>query len=84
MDAAKTVLELILNPQSLTFNMAGPQNISIREIVDVVANYLGVKQFMADFVEREPHDLIADIGLMQNLFHKPKLLFAQSLSDVRD
>ena len=83
MDAAKTVLELILNPQSLTFNMAGPQNISIREIVDVVANYLG-KTVLYDFVEREPHDLIADIGLMQNLFHKPKLLFAQSLSDVRD
>ena len=63
--------------------MAGPQNISIREIVDVVANYLG-KTVLYDFVEREPHDLIADIGLMQNLFHKPKLLFAQSLSDDRD
>ena len=82
LDAAKTVLELILNPQSITFNMAGPQKISIREIADIVANYLG-ETAQYDFVEREPHDLIADISLMRKRFYEPKLLFANSLSDVR-
>ena len=67
LDAAKRVLELIANPQSIIFNMAGAQKISIREIAYVVAYYLG-ETAQYDFVEREPHDLIADISFMQKTF----------------
>jgi len=80
-DAAQTVFELIHKPQSMTFNMAGSEVLSIRQIVEQIGEYLA-KSPNFDFVDGEPKDLIADISLMRSRLYQPKCTFTASLPDL--
>lgn len=80
-DAARTVFELICKPQSTTFNMAGSEILSIRQIVEQIANHLGESPIF-DFIDGEPKDLIADISLMRSRLFEPMTTFKESLQDL--
>ena len=59
--------------------MEGVEILSIRQIVEQIAEYLA-KAPNFDFVDGEPKDLIADISLM--LLPYPKCTFKQYLHDL--
>jgi nucleoside-diphosphate-sugar epimerase len=80
-DAALAVLSSLQLEESATFNIAGPEVLSIRDICDLMGNFVG-KPAKYTAVGGEPQDLIADISSMQNLLHNPTILLKDRLNEV--
>ena len=80
-DAANCILELIEKPENITFNLAGPEILSLREIVELMGKFLN-KTPVFDYTHDTPKNLIADISLMKSHFYEPKLTLGDSIHDV--
>lgn len=80
-DAARAVLSSLQLEESATFNVAGPEIISIRDICDLMGHFVS-KQAKYTAVPGEPQDLVADISSMQNLLHRPTILLKDKLNEV--
>jgi UDP-glucose 4-epimerase len=80
-DAAKAVCACLHIAESATFNIAGPQVLSIRDICELLGDYLG-KDVHFTTLDGEPQDLVADINAMQSLLHTPQIQLREKLSEV--
>lgn len=80
-DAALAVKNAIPLNGSYTFNIAGPEILSIYEIVNIVSSKVGLKP---NIEKRETHpiNLIADIDLMKSLLHHPKMCFSEGVDEL--
>lgn len=80
-DAAAAIAAALSLDQSATFNIAGPDVLSIRDICECMAHYLGVEPVF----EKRPgglSDLIADISAMRNSLHNPFRRLNEHLCDI--
>ncbi len=80
-DASAAVVAVLDTKESATYNIAGPDILSIRQIAEAMAEHLG-KAPNFQRAEGEPKDLIADISAMQEQLWKPKRKLLESLHDV--
>ena len=80
-DAAMAVAATLKYEESATFNIAGPNVLSLRDICDTIGEYLGVKPIYKKHLG-EPNDLIADISAMREKLIVPKIIFENSLLDI--
>lgn len=80
-DASAAVAAALLHDGSATFNIGGPDVISIREISDRFASYLGVNPI---YIKQAgmPSDLIADISLMRNELFNPQISLFDSIRHI--
>lgn len=79
---ASCAVEAMLNlNESTTFNIAGPDTLTIREICQMFGNYLGIEPVF-DFVEGGARDLIGDITLMSDLLIRPKIHLVDVIGEL--
>lgn len=80
-DAASAVAAMINLKESATFNIGGPEVLSIRDICEGMGRYLGID---AIFEQQpgEPNDLIADISAMEERLASPSHSLLDSFEDV--
>ena len=80
-DASAAVVSALDTRESATYNIAGPDVLSIRQISEAMGQHLGIEPTFQK-AEGIPNDLIADISLMKMQLWEPKLKLLESLSDV--
>jgi len=69
--------------ESATFNIAGPDVLSIRQMAEAMGEHLG-KAATFQQADGEPKDLIADISAMQSNLYKPICRFVNSLVEMQN
>lgn len=80
-DASAAVVAALALNESATFNIAGPDVMSIREICEGMGEFLG-KAPVFQALPGQPHDLIADISVMQKCLHNPKYRLLDVVSEL--
>jgi nucleoside-diphosphate-sugar epimerase len=80
-DAAAAINRALSLEQSATFNIAGPDVLSIREICEGMGRYLG-RDPVFQFQHGEPQDLIGDNAAMCAQLVAPKRRLLECLVDV--
>jgi UDP-glucose 4-epimerase len=80
-DASAAVLAALNTQESATYNIAGPDVFSIRQIAEAMGDYLG-KAPVFDQHNGEPSDLIADITMMKAMLHDPGRHLLNSFEDI--
>jgi len=81
-DAASAVAAAIHLNESATFNIGGPEVLSIRDICEIMGRYLGVEPVFEQ-QPSESNDLIADISAMRRFLHDPVRHLDDYLHDVK-
>lgn len=81
-DAASAVAAAIDLNESETFNIGGPDVLSIRDICEGMGSYLGVEPLFQQQAG-EPNDLIADISAMRRFLYDPVRHLDEYLHDVK-
>lgn len=82
-DAVHSIRASLSNPQSLLTNVAGPQTLSLRQVADIFASYLGEEPNYI-LTGRPPADVIGDTSWMsQSLFRASKTL-GETVGDLED
>lgn len=80
-DASAAVVAALNTRNSATFNLAGSEILTIRQIAEAMGVHLG-KQPIFQQVEGEPRDLVADISAMRQQLHTPEHRLQDSLDDI--
>ncbi len=80
-DASSAVLAAMSVQDSSTFNIAGPDILSIRQICEGMGEFLGKKPCF-EFQTEKSNDLIGDISEMRNYLHNPSLHLLEVLDDI--
>lgn len=80
-DAASAVAAAIDLNESATFNIGGPEVLSIRDICEGMGRYLGIEPIF-EGQPGEPNDLIADISAMEEKLASPSHDLLNSFKDV--
>jgi len=79
-DAARAVVELAQSGGPKTLNLGGPQTVTIREIADMIGNFLGVPP---SFVHTdEMRDLVANTDALRHLISSYQFDFTRGLTDL--
>lgn len=81
-DATDAVIAALFTEHSATYNISGPEVLSIREICDSIGYYLRQSPNYRIF-EGEPKDLLGDNSAMCSLLIKPSRRLFEHLDDVR-
>jgi UDP-glucose 4-epimerase len=81
-DAVSAVAAALNLGGSATFNIAGPDVLSIREICESIGHYLNVEPIF-DQQLGEPNNLIANISAMQKFLHNPVCRLNEYIQDVK-
>lgn len=80
-DACAAVLGALGQKVSATYNIAGPDVLSIRQIAEAMGDYFGNKPIFQQN-EGEPKDLIADIAVMKSKLYLPKRSLLAHLQEL--
>lgn len=80
-DASIAVSAALLLDKSETFNIAGHEVLSIREISENIGKFLGIDPVF-EYQPDKPNDLIADISAMREKLHVPNKKLLQNLEDI--
>lgn len=81
-DASAAVVATLNAKNSATYNIAGPDVFSIRQIAEAMGEHFGIEPIF-QLVDGEPRDLIADISVMQSRLHRPTRHLFESFYDLR-
>jgi len=82
-DASSAVLAALAVQDSSTFNIAGPDILSIRQICEGMGEFLGINPIF-EFQLEKPNDLIGDISEMRYYLHNPKIHLLEVLDDINE
>ena len=80
-DASNAVSAAMTLKESATFNIAGPEVLSIREICTEMGEFLD-KQPIYNSTPGVANDIIADISTMTNTLYHPKRRLAEHLAEI--
>ncbi len=80
-DATAAVVAALDIKESATYNIAGPDVLSIRQIAEAMGDHLG-KAPIFQQAEGEPKDLIADISAMRSELHEPNRHLFDSFDEL--
>ena len=80
-DAAKAVAKTVNNKSSSTFNIAGKNAYSLKEISHVIGCLIG-KEPIFEYQDTEAQNIVANIGAMEEQLHIPEIDLKQGLLDL--
>lgn len=81
-DASAAVIKSMYLNRSTTFNIAGPDVLSISQICEIMGNFLGVNPIYNYTNIENNSDLIGDITEMENYLIKPTRKISNSLIEI--
>ena len=80
-DAVKVLTASLHTSESRTYNMGGPEILSIRKICNLFGSYLNKFpnfQYSSDL----PKDLVGDISLISEVLHQPKIKLSEVVPEI--
>ena len=80
-DASCAVAGILEFEGNATFNVAGSQVLSIKQICDEIGENLN-KIPSYEYLPGEPTDLVADISAMRSSLHETQKIFSESIQDI--
>lgn len=80
-DASAAMVAALSLDESSTFNIAGPEVLSLRDICESMGAYLGIKPILIQLTG-EPSDLVADISAMHEKLIYPKRILSDYYKDI--
>ncbi len=80
-DAASAVAAALRTEESATYNIAGPEVLSLKEIADVIAKQVRVRPVF-EISSGEPNDLVGENTAMCEKLIKPKVHFETGIVDL--
>ena len=80
-DATRAAIQALNLERSATFNVGGPDVLSLRKIGEIIGEKLGVLPKF-DTIRGAPHDLIGDISAMRELLCDPRIRFRNGIADI--
>lgn len=80
-DASAALMASVISSSGGTFNLAGPEIHSFREICELMGKYLNCRPVF-EHLQGEPTDLIGDNSVMCKQLFRPELRLADSLEDI--
>lgn len=80
-DAVSAVTACLYISDSATFNIAGPEILSISEICEIMGEFTG-RKVLYNQIPGDVQDLVADISSMRMKLHSPSILLREKLNDV--
>jgi UDP-glucose 4-epimerase len=80
-DAAKAVVQALKLSKSATFNIAGPDVLSLRQISEIIGKHLGIDPIF-ETVIGEPLDLIGEISSMKRQLFAPTISLSNGIHDA--
>ena len=73
--------KLIFSSGSFTFNVAGPETLSLKQICDIIGNRLGVSPIY-EITDKEAPNFIADTELLRKLVYQPATKIEDKISEL--
>ena len=83
-DASAAVIKSLYYKGSATFNIAGPEVLSISEICQGMGEYMGIKPVYENTYNENIRDLIGDISEMEHLLIRPTRKILNSLIEIKN
>lgn len=80
-DAARAMVRVLNLEQSSIFNIAGPEILSIRQIVEIIGDQLNIKPIF-EIKDGDPQDLVGDIKSMAEQLHAPQVRLKDGIQDL--
>tara|TARA_R110002049_G_scaffold15822_5_gene64204 strand:- start:44156 stop:44920 length:765 start_codon:yes stop_codon:yes gene_type:complete len=80
-DAVDAIKSAIKTEKSATFNIAGPEVLSLRDICDIIGRQLGIKPIY-EVQNKAPNNLVGDISLMKEALLDPKVRLDEGIRDL--
>lgn len=80
-DAAVAVEKCIGRSESATFNIAGKNTYSLKEVAELIGEKTGQVP-MFEHQDAPPKDIVADISAMESTLHKPQISLGEGLADL--
>lgn len=80
-DAANIILACLENPQNSVLNIAGPETLSLREIANLIGQYLG-KEPIFEFLDGKAPNMVADITALTTNLLSPTRGLSSHLEDL--
>ena len=80
-DAAKSVIALLNETNSSIYNLAGPENLSLRQISEYIGEFTGQDPIFQNS-GGGTSDIIADISLMKQNLHSPIFSLSEYIHDL--
>jgi UDP-glucose 4-epimerase len=81
-DAALAVLAGLQIQKSSTFNIGGPEILSLREICEIIGKAIGKQPRFESDEEKIPSHLIGDISRMKELLYTPTIKFKEIIKSL--
>jgi nucleoside-diphosphate-sugar epimerase len=81
-DAVQCVVSLLEKTHSSIYNLAGPDVVSLREICEVIGDYLAEKPLF-NHLDRSSVNIVSDISLMKSELHTPVISLNERIGDLR-
>ena len=80
-DAVKVLMASLYTSESRTYNIGGPEILSIREICNLFGSYL---EKTPNYKQSNdlPKDLVGDISLISEVLHKPKIKLSEVIPEI--
>lgn len=80
-DAALAVIAAINTTESTTYNIAGPDILSLKDIGGMIGKVVGVKPCF-EYLEGQPNDLIGENTHMRERLHEPAVKLEDGIKDL--
>lgn len=80
-DAAIAVQNSLNLSESCTFNVAGDDVLSLKQLSEIIGRELGIDPIF-EYQDTSPSHLVADNGMMKSLAHTPEISFSQGIRDL--
>jgi nucleoside-diphosphate-sugar epimerase len=80
-DAAAAVIAALGTSKSATYNIAGPDVLSLKNIGETIGELLGVQPHF-EYVAGQPDDLIGDAASMRMTLHVPEVRVENGIKDL--
>ena len=81
-DAVQCVESLLEKTHSTIYNLAGPEVVSLREICELIGDYLSVKPLF-NYLDLSSANIVSDISLMKSELHTPVISLNERIGDLR-
>jgi len=81
MDAVKAVGNCVETDGSAIFNIAGKNVYSLKTVASIIGDLVG-REPVFEYQDKPPQSIVADIGAMEDLLHKPGIDLEKGLSDI--
>ena len=83
-DAVGALMAALNSKVEGKFNVAGPEALSLREICNIISQYIDIAPNFTVRAETDPHNIIGDIEKLKRKLYRPSVSFEEGIKSMLD